>query len=424
MRKIKLTAGLLAGVLLAGCGSKISDEGSVMRTEEVTTTTSAVTEQVTTTVTTVETTTTTKKKKPKKPKIEYSYDDTLEVYQKVTIGDWLADSTVTPDNADELVPTDKAGVFELTVKFGGEEKTLKYSVADTTPPQFIYCPSVITVHQGSGFDPNVNIGFGDNYDKAPVVSFEGNVDTKTVGDYDIILTLKDSSGNTTRKTAVVSVVETLPQGRTDIPKSDFGDFKERYAVDGADVGIDVSYWQGDIDFNAVKNAGCSFVFIRAAHHSDSIYPDENFTKNIEGASNAGLDVGVYFYSSCSSPEEAREHAQWVIDKLGGRELQLPIAFDWESFDRFQRFGMSIHDLNLCYDAFREVIEENGYKAVLYSSKAFLESFWEDDNSREVWLAHYAEETDYEGMYSYWQQGLCTISGINGDVDADVRYAKA
>ena len=83
--------------------------------------------------------------------------------------------------------------------------------------------------------------------------------------------------------------------------------------------------------------------------------------------------------------------------------------------------MSIHDLNLCYDAFREVVEENGYKAVLYSSKNFLEQFWEDDNSREVWLANYTEQTDYEGRYTYWQQGLCTIDGISGDVDADVRY---
>lgn len=413
---------VVLALLLTGCGDKISDNPDAVSTVEQTT--AAVTEQpveTTTTTTAATTTAATTKKKPKKPKIEYSYKDTLEVYQKLTVSDWLEDCTVAPDDGDALVPTDSVGTHKLTVSFGGEEKTIKYTVADTTAPVFIYCPDVITVHTGSGFDPNINTGFGDNFDKAPAVSYEGTVDTKTPGDYDIILTLKDSSGNTTTKTATVSVVDTLPQGRTDIPKSDFADFKQAYSSDTADVGIDVSYWQGDIDFKAVKNAGCSFVFVRAAHHSDNIYPDENFQKNLTGAIDAGLDTGVYFYSSCSSPEEAKEHAQWVVDKLAGRELQLPVAFDWESFDRFQRYGMSIHDLNLCYDAFREVIEQNGYKAVLYSSKSFLESFWEEDNSREVWLAHYAEQTDYEGMYTYWQQGLCNISGISGDVDADVRY---
>ena len=420
--KNKLLCVLLA-VSLTGCGNSIDKNAAITESTEtaaVTTTQTSATQTAAPPETTGETTTT-KKKKPKKPKIEYTYKDTLEVYQKLTVGDWLEDCSVSPDDPDATVPTDNVGTFDLTVSFGGTEKKIKYTVADTTPPMFIYCPDVISVHTGSGFDPNINTGFGDNFDKAPTVSYEGNVDTKTAGDYDIILTLKDQSGNTATKTATVSVTDSLPQGRTDIPRSDFADFKQTYSSDNADVGIDVSYWQGDIDFDAVKNAGCSFVFIRAAHHSDTIYPDENFSKNLNNASAAGLDVGVYFYSSCSSPEEAKEHAQWVIDKLDGRELQLPIAFDWESFDRFQRFGMSIHDLNLCYDAFREVVEQNGYKAVLYSSKSFLENFWEDDNSREVWLANYTEQTDYEGMYTYWQQGLCNINGISGDVDADVRY---
>lgn len=407
---------------MTGCGSEINKNEAITSREEAATTTSVTTQtQAVTTTTPAETTTKKTTKKKKETKIEYTYDDTLEVYQKIKVGDWLEDASVTPENADEYVPTDVIGTSELTVKFGKEEKKIKYTVADTTPPVFIYCPSVISVHTGSGFDPNIYTGFGDNYDKAPVISYEGNVDTKTAGDYDIILTLKDATGNTTTKTATVSVVDTLPQVQSNAGRMSFDDFKAKYSSDTADVGIDVSYWQGDIDFERVKAAGCGFVFIRAAHHSDSIYPDENFQKNLDNATAAGLDVGVYIYSTCSSPEEAREHAQWVIDKLGGRKLQLPIAFDWEDFTRFQRFGMSIHDLNLCYDAFREVVEENGYQAVLYSSRNFLEGFWEDDNSREVWLAEYKDEAGYEGMYSYWQQGLCTIDGISGDVDADVRY---
>ena len=412
----------LLPLVLAGCGSSIGKNGDITSSEEATTTTS-VTSLTTAATTAPVTETTTKKttKKKKEQKLEYTYADTVEVYQKIRLGDWLQDSTVKPDNADDYLPTDTLGSQKIKVKFGSEEREIKYTVADTTPPMFIYCPSVISVHTGSGFDPSINTGFGDNYDKAPTISYEGNIDTKTPGDYDIILTLKDASGNTTTKTATVSVVDTLPQVQSNAGRMSFDDFKATYSSDESDVGIDVSYWQGDIDFNRVKAAGCGFVFIRAAHHSDSIYPDENFSKNIDGASAAGLDVGVYIYTTCSSPEEAKEHAQWVIDKLGGRELQLPIAFDWEDFTRFQRFGMSIHDLNLCYDAFREVVEENGYKAVLYSSKNFLEQFWEDDNSREVWLANYTEQTDYEGRYTYWQQGLCTIDGISGDVDADVRY---
>ena len=85
--------------------------------------------------------------------------------------------------------------------------------------------------------------------------------------------------------------------------------------------------------------------------------------------------------------------------------------------------MSIHDLNECCRAFCEVCEENGYEAMLYSSKSFLESFWEEDAGSKVWLANYTEQTDYKGSYDFWQQGLCRIDGINADVDADVRYKK-
>ncbi|MBQ6674895.1 MAG: DUF5011 domain-containing protein [Ruminococcus sp.] len=419
---MKKAALALAALLLTGCGSSIPRAP----VETVTTTTTAVTTapQTTTTApaaTTIATTTT--KKKEKKPEIKYTYADTVEIYQKLTIGDWIKDATVKPDNADDPLPTDTLGKNEVTVKFGDVKQKLSYTVADTTPPQFIYCPDYITVHKGSGFEPGVYIGYGDNYDKAPQVSYSGSIDTLTSGDYDVTFTVTDSSGNSTTKGATINVVDVLPDYESTIPEMSFEEFKQKYSSEGSDVGLDVSYWQGDIDFKKVKNAGCSFVFVRAAHHSDTIYPDENFLTNVDNATAAGLDVGVYFYSTCSSPEQAREQAQYVIDKLAGRQLALPIAFDWESFDRFQRFGMSIHDLNECCRAFCEVIEQNGYKAMLYSSKSFLENFWEPDDSREVWLANYTEQTDYKGSYTYWQQGLTHIDGIGGDVDADVRYLK-
>ena len=120
----------------------------------------------------------------------------------------------------------------------------------------------------------------------------------------------------------------------------------------------------------------------------------------------------------------KEHTAELLKALEGKELDLPVAFDWESWWNFQKYKMSIVDINNLFYEFASSMEENGYKTLLYSSKYYLEIIW-DPAGYDVWLAHYVDsKTDYKGDYKIWQ--LCSngrVDGIYGDVDMDILYKK-
>ena len=116
--------------------------------------------------------------------------------------------------------------------------------------------------------------------------------------------------------------------------------------------------------------------------------------------------------------------RWLTEQLEGQKLDLPIAFDWEEFAHFQKYGISIRHLNDVYAAFADEVIKQGYQPMLYSSKIFLETIWSErmKQTAPVWLAHYVNETNYEGEYAIWQASAYgRIPGINGDVDMDIRY---
>ena len=208
------------------------------------------------------------------------------------------------------------------------------------------------------------------------------------------------------------------------PRVDYSSFIERYDADNVRFGIDVSAWQTNVDYNAVRDAGCSFVIMRIGYYYSQITMDDYFRQNIENATAAGLDVGVYFYTTDNTEEGVREHARWIADNLNGQQLDFPVAFDWEEFGNFQKYGMSIKDLNDIYAAFADEMEKCGYSAMLYSSRNFLNNFWSEKTkaSHPVWLAHFVDETNYEGEYAIWQASAYGhIPGINGDVDMDILY---
>ena len=124
----------------------------------------------------------------------------------------------------------------------------------------------------------------------------------------------------------------------------------------------------------------------------------------------------------NTEEKARASADWIITKLAGDKPELPIAFDWEDFGRFQSYKMNFAILNNMYNAFESELTDAGYECMLYSSKNFLEKVWEDTDKRPVWLAHYTDKTDYKGPYRIWQASSTgRIDGIEGDVDMDVMY---
>ena len=190
-------------------------------------------------------------------------------------------------------------------------------------------------------------------------------------------------------------------------------------------GIDVSAWQDDIDFKAVKKAGCEFVIIRIGYTSEKgVTIDKKFSRNLQGARAAGLKTGIYLYSTDNTEEQVRNSAKWIKETLKGANLDLPVAFDWEDFSNFQDYGISLYEINRLYDVFADELSQDGYGCMLYSSKNYIENVWKETDIRPVWLAHYTEKTDYKGPYMLWQAS-CTgkISGISGDVDMDILYNK-
>lgn len=352
--------------------------------------------------------------------------DHVEVYQGLTVKDLFPDTNVELLEKDKVIDTSDIGEKAVKVKFSYNgavyEKDYAYKIADTTPPVVLNAGWEPYAKQGEPLNFNKLVGYADNYDRAPVLTYTGDVDTNTCGSYPISITVTDSSGNTSSWDMTVEVVPEIPKPQDNNPRVSFEDFKANNDYMDARFGIDVSTWQNEVDFNAVKEQGVEFVIMRMGYYYSEVVMDDCYKRNIEAASAAGLDIGVYFYTTDNTEEGVREHARWIVEQLGGRQTYFPIAFDWEEFGHFQQYGMSIHDLNELFEAFCDELEKAGYKGMLYSSKNFLNNFWINRNNRPVWLAHFVDETDYTGPFAIWQASAYVhMNGIVGDVDVDIQF---
>ncbi len=432
MKYVYLFAVLFSACLFAGCENKLFDSiTSDPQTEAVTTvseTTAATTAKVTTTTTATTTVVTTTKKVDPPDDLLMTCLDTVEAGAALTLNEFITDRNVALKDGSALLDTSIVGYLNVEIPYlyhGAEfTQTLQYRVLDTTEP-YIINPGRDSYHKvGTEFDLNDYIGYADNFDRYPMLSYEGEVDPDTVGSYPLAVKVTDSSGNTSSWEVTINVAEEVPKPVDMNPRVNYSDFISRYDSGDVRFGIDVSAWQEDVDYKAVRDAGCRFVIMRAGYYYSQIIPDDYFAQNLKNASAAGLDVGVYFYTTDRTEDGAREHARWIAEQLDGQKLDLPIVFDWEEFAHFQKYGMSIRDLNDVYAAFADEVTKLGYKPMLYSSKIFLDTIWSahTKKSSPVWLAHYVDETNYEGEYAIWQASAYgRIPGIDGDVDMDIQY---
>ena len=204
------------------------------------------------------------------------------------------------------------------------------------------------------------------------------------------------------------------------------DIIKKYKNDKTSIGIDVSKWQGNVDFKAVKDAGVEFVIMRIGSQrdpSEDISMDVKFKEYYKAAKEVGLSIGVYVYNTAISKEDGIKTARWVINELNGDKLDFPIAYDFENWTNFMDYKISLHTLSEAYKAFEKELQNNGYDAMLYGSKFYLENVWSDFENSKVWLAHYTSETDYKGNYMMWQMtSLAKINGITENtVDIDILY---
>lgn len=301
--------------------------------------------------------------------------------------------------------------------------TLKYKVVDNEAPIILWNGSGSVVQRGTEFDINKYFGYGDNADPKPTLTVDGEVNMQQNGKYPLKLTVADASGNETKADMTIEVADSVPTAQYNPRLTSFEDFVRVNNGNDKSFGIDVSTWQGDIDFDKVKSAGCDFVIIRIGYSVDgNVEMDSKFEQNYKNAKAAGLKVGIYLYSYDNTEEEVRKSADWVAEKLGGDKLDLPVAFDWEDFGEFQLFEMSFAQLNSYYDAFADELKGKGYDTMLYGSKNFLEKVWKETSTRPVWLAHYTERTDYSKPYMIWQASQTgKIDGIDGAVDMDILF---
>jgi len=362
----------------------------------------------------------------KKPTIELN-DDDIEVYSNSYLYDLIRSTDVEIISENTMIDTSEIGSYSYSIDFDNNNrmytKEVKVTVIDTEVPIIVSGTSK-TIEVNYENDLCSLIFYADNYDRTPTCSVEGDYNLNEVGEYPIQYVVTDQSDNRSNADVSLKVIEKTDGSSYQVKAIDFDDIISIHKTENTEVGIDVSRWQGEIDFNQVKEAGATFVIIRIGvqdGQNGGVEMDYTYLQNIANAKEAGLKVGVYLYSIATSVEESIEQAHWVVDQLAGQELELPIVFDWESWASFTNYQLNLHDLNAIADAFITTVEKEGYQAMIYGSKNYLENVWEI-NDESVWLAHYTDKTTYQSSYRFWQlTDVGVIAGINGYVDINVMY---
>ena len=368
-------------------------------------------------------------KMPKEVSINLN-ENKFIVFEEHNSKELVKNSNVEILNNDQL-DTNKIGKHKYTIDYKYKKRKYKYdieyTVIDNTKPVFISSLSKVTVEVNNDEDLCNRISYGDNYDKKVTCSVEGQDDFTNIGTYNLEFVLKDSSNNENRKSFVLNVVDKIESKKdTTTPNYLYINDIMKYKNENTSIGIDVSRWQGNIDFKKVKEAGIEFVIIRMGYQknpNDEYELDPKFNEYYKQAKEAGLKVSVYVYTVALSENDGIKCAKWVLKNLNGDKLDLPIAFDWENWKDFKNYNTSIHDLSHSYLAFENEIKKHGYESMLYSSKYYLENVWMDFDKSNIWLAHYTSNTDYKGKYMLWQMtSLAKIDGITQNtVDIDILY---
>lgn len=197
------------------------------------------------------------------------------------------------------------------------------------------------------------------------------------------------------------------------------------------LGIDVSVWQGEIDWQQVKNAGIQFAMIRLGYRSmaEGILNEDSCARaNYTGATAAGVQVGAYFFSQATCVEEAVEEAEFVLEMTENWELQMPIVYDWEPTGADTRTAnVDARTLTDCAKAFCETVRQAGHEAMVYFNAYQAENslYLEELTEYPFWLAQYDQPMDFEHRVDMWQytdQG--TVPGIKGNVDVNLYFIYA
>ena len=195
-------------------------------------------------------------------------------------------------------------------------------------------------------------------------------------------------------------------------------------------GVDVSNYQGSIDWQALKAQGIEFAYLRLGlrgyGEQGTLYTDRAFARYYEGAKAAGIDAGVYFFSQAVTVREAADEALFALELLNGRALDLPVYYDWEpvSADDSRTAVYDGRYLTAGAAAFCNIIEQGGYTAGVYLNRQ--QGYYRYDlrslAGRSLWVADYADYPDFYYAYDVWQyEHQARLDGVGEIVDLNLEF---
>ena len=249
----------------------------------------------------------------------------------------------------------------------------------------------------------------------------GPVAVKDIEELEVV---EDNSSEPSREDAEVS-----DSGTEETSSSD-----QIYEVNQLVYGIDVSRWQGDIDWSKVAADGITFAMIKCGGGDDGLYEDRKFKQNIQGALANGIQVGIYFYSGATDAKTAYDEASFCINLIKDYQITYPVAFDWE-------LDGDYNSVTEACETFCNVIKSYGYQPMVYSNRNRWYNNFNGEklsNKFKVWMAAYWSEYYYTSTrwtygddlasfkwhYDMWQYGVTdTVDGIDGYANYKVNGAQ-
>lgn len=364
----------------------------------------------------------------------YFIESEIEVYSKVKLSDLVYVENGKIEDQD--IQTDKIGKQKVEVKYEKEDKkyitNINLDIFDSKEP-YVGLFGSYTHTKGEELKIYDKVFAGDNYSGELKKEVIGEYDLNKVGSYNVQYKVTDEAGNSNIKKFTLKVVNPKPKptgggGSTAAPSVKLIPFDTLVynTPENASLMIDVSKWQGDINWKKVKESGIEYAMLRIGTQKEvdqGSVKDQYFDINYEEAKKNGIKVGVYYFSYARDQKDAKEQAEWVLKTLGNKKLDLPVSFDWETWTLFNYFNISFYDLNQMAKTFMDTIEEKGYKSMNYGSKFYMELIW-DLPEYPTWLAHYTSKTNYSKDYLMWQfTSKGEIPGIKGGVDVNYIYNK-
>lgn len=238
-----------------------------------------------------------------------------------------------------------------------------------------------------------------------------------------------NSKNNHEKEGIPLYYEFKPNTVAYSKREDFSDvdISEEFLSYEVSYGIDVSEWQGKIDWETVAKTGIRFAMIRCGYRQikgSEIHEDVRFKENIEGAIKAGLRVGVYFYGTAKNEKEALEEAEFTVNLIKNYNLTYPVVYDAEVFNRGRLEGVSYSTITDNILTFTETVGSYGYETMVYSFFDALTYMLDTGrlDGKLIWLSHFSENTGYSGNYNMWQYTETgRVDGIKTNVDLNISY---